>query len=72
MARIKKKTEQKAPAEVELVSVPDVAKFLNVHRNTVYRMLHAGLLPKVEILNVIRIPMDAVRKFVNNQITTTA
>ena len=41
-------------------SVKDAAKRLDVHPDTVRRMIYAGELPHVRIGRAIRIPLDAL------------
>lgn len=58
--------------EVQLAKVPEVAKHLNVHRATVYRMIQRGLLPCVRISDNVRVPWSSVRLLVSKQLAQTS
>lgn len=46
----------------------EVAEELNVHKNTVYRMIKTGELPIIKIYNRKYILIENVRKYISNQI----
>lgn len=48
-----------------LLTVSDVAKRLKVNRNYVYKLIHSGLLPYIE-LGSMKIREDALNEFVVN------
>lgn len=48
-----------------LLTVSDVAKRLKVNRNYVYKLIHSGLLPYIE-LGSIKVREDTLNKFLAN------
>ena len=44
----------------------EVSRMLSVDRNTVYHLVHEGLLPAVRIGKTLRIPEPAVRRLVKD------
>lgn len=46
----------KKPSAPEFIRVSEVARILDVNRNTVYRGIDAGLIPAVKVGKVYRIP----------------
>ena len=54
----------------KLLRVSEVAKVFNVSRPTVYRMVKAGQLPAYSIAGSVRIPAEAVQRYLEaNQIS---
>lgn len=49
-------------AKPAALDVGETAAVLNVHPNTVRRLVKAGKLPSVRIANTVRIPVDAVER----------
>lgn len=48
-----------------LLSVSEVAKRLKVNRNYVYKLIHSGLLPYIE-LGSMKVREDALKEFLAN------
>ena len=52
-----------------LERVSDAARFLNVSRSLVYKLMRVGILPFVKIGHAHRIPVRAVRELVASNLT---
>jgi len=50
----------------KLLKVDELARFLNVSRQTVYRLIEKRRIPFIKISGAIRFDEDEVRKFLNN------
>lgn len=46
-----------------LMTVVEVAAALRVSRATIYRLVHSGVLPAVQVGRSVRVPRDAVHAF---------
>ena len=46
-----------------VMTVPEVAEFLKVHRTTIYRMVRKGQIPSFKIGNNYRFDRDAIEKW---------
>ncbi|WP_249352475.1 helix-turn-helix domain-containing protein [Nocardiopsis akebiae] len=49
---------------MRFLTVADVATIMRVSKMTVYRMVHAGVLPAVRVGRSYRVPERSVRKYV--------
>lgn len=56
-------------AEPLLVRVEEAARMLSLSRSTIYEMLDAGELPSVRRGTARRIPLEALRAWVQQQLT---
>jgi excisionase family DNA binding protein len=50
-------------SEVKFLTVAEVAKLMRVSKMTVYRLVHAGDLPAVQIGRSFRVPEQAVHDY---------
>ena len=50
-------------SEVKFLTVAEVAKVMRVSKMTVYRLVHAGDLPAVQIGRSFRVPEQAVHEY---------
>jgi len=57
---------------VSFLTVAEVAAIMRVSKMTVYRLVHAGDLPAVQIGRSFRVPEKAVREYLNQSIVDTA
>jgi excisionase family DNA binding protein len=55
-----------------LLTIPQAASVLAVGRTTVYELIGAGDLEAVHIGRSVRVPVDALRSFVNRRATKTS
>lgn len=49
---------------VQLLTVPEVAARLRVHRGTVYRLIAEGAFPVVRVRSVVRVTEEALAAYV--------
>lgn len=52
--------------DVKFLKVAEVATLMRVSRMTVYRLVHAGELPAVQIGRSFRVPEQAVHDYLRN------
>jgi len=52
--------------EVRFLTVAEVATMMRVSKMTVYRLVHAGTLPAVQVGRSFRIPESAVRDYLRD------
>ncbi|AYY14815.1 helix-turn-helix domain-containing protein [Actinobacteria bacterium YIM 96077] len=52
--------------EVRFLTVAEVATAMRVSKMTVYRLVHAGTLPAVQVGRSFRIPESAVHEYLDN------
>ena len=50
-------------SEVQFLTVAEVAKLMRVSKMTVYRLVHSGELPAVQIGRSFRVPEQAVHDY---------
>lgn len=50
-------------SEVKFLTVAEVASLMRVSKMTVYRLVHAGELPAVQIGRSFRVPEEAVHRY---------
>jgi excisionase family DNA binding protein len=50
-------------SEVKFLTVSEVAKLMRVSKMTVYRLVHSGELPAVQIGRSFRVPEQAVHEY---------
>lgn len=60
-------TSLAAPVERLLLTIPQAALVLAVGRTTVYELIGAGSLEAVHIGRSVRVPVEAIRTFVDQQ-----
>lgn len=70
MSELQKQEERKPLQAVEplLVRVEEAARILSLSRSTIYAMMDSGELPSVRRGTARRIPVAALRAWVNRQI----
>lgn len=54
------------PAEMRFLTVAEVATMMRVSKMTVYRLVHAGTLPAVQIGRSYRVPERAVHEYLRS------
>ncbi|NED94567.1 helix-turn-helix domain-containing protein [Phytoactinopolyspora alkaliphila] len=59
-------TPGKPLGEVRFLTVAEVATAMRVSKMTVYRLVHAGTLPAVQVGRSFRIPESAVHEYLHN------
>ncbi|MFI8513722.1 helix-turn-helix domain-containing protein [Streptomyces sp. NPDC085460] len=59
-------------ATVELLTVPEVMKRLKLGRSTVYDLIRSRRLVSINVGRSRRVPLDAVRDFIDHQIEEAA
>lgn len=59
-------------AEVQFLTVAEVAAIMRVSKMTVYRMVHSGDLPAVRVGRSFRVPEDAVHTYLRKSYVDTA
>ncbi|MFI8916138.1 helix-turn-helix domain-containing protein [Streptomyces sp. NPDC053513] len=59
-------------ATAELLTVPEVMERLKLGRSTVYDLIRSRRLVSITIGRSRRVPADAVREFIDNQIEEAA
>ena len=57
---------------VTFLSVAEVASIMRVSKMTVYRLVHTGELPAVQIGRSFRVPEKAVQEYLSTSIVDTA
>jgi excisionase family DNA binding protein len=55
-----------------LYRVPDAAAAIGVSRARAYELIAAGVIPSIRIGSSIRVPADALRAWINQQLTEQA
>lgn len=55
------------PQDRLLVRPEDAARMLSLGRGTVYGMIASGELPAVRLGRAVRVPMDALRRWIDEQ-----
>lgn len=61
------KGEQERPlGEVKFLTVAEVAEVMRVSKMTVYRLVHAGTLPAIQVGRSFRIPEQAVTDYLRD------
>jgi excisionase family DNA binding protein len=53
------------------LTVPQAAALLNVSERTVWRLVHAGILPSVKVATARRIRYHDVQAYLDQQVRTT-
>jgi len=59
-------------ADVRFLTVAEVAALMRVSRMTVYRLVHAGVLPAVRVGRSFRVPERAVHDYLRQSLVDTA
>lgn len=59
-------------AEVSFLTVAEVASVMRVSKMTVYRLVHAGTLPAVQVGRSYRVPEKAVHDYLQQSYVETA
>ena len=59
-------------AEVSFLTVAEVASVMRVSKMTVYRLVHAGTLPAVQVGRSYRVPEKAVHDYLRQSYVETA
>ncbi len=59
-------------AEVKFLTVAEVASVMRVSKMTVYRLVHAGTLPAVQVGRSYRVPEQAVHDYLEQSYIETA
>jgi excisionase family DNA binding protein len=62
----KKESDQPALAQVQFLTVAEVAAMMRVSKMTVYRLLHSGELPAVRVGKSFRVPERSVHEYLQN------
>lgn len=57
---------------VTFLTVAEVASIMRVSKMTVYRLVHSGELPAVQIGRSFRVPEKAVSDYLNQSVVDTA
>ena len=57
-------------SQPKLLSPNEVCSYLNIGRNTMYRLLQSGMIPAFRIGNRWKIPESSITKFIDDQIET--
>ncbi|MFJ9554568.1 helix-turn-helix domain-containing protein [Nocardiopsis sp. NPDC101807] len=55
-----------SPGEVRFLTVAEVASLMRVSKMTVYRMVHAGVLPAIRVARSYRVSEHTVRSYLRN------
>ncbi len=55
-----------------LLRIDEVADRLTVSRATTYRLIQRGLIPTVHIGTAVRVPADALDRWLQDQVATNA
>ncbi len=53
-------------AQVQFLTVAEVAAMMRVSKMTVYRLVHGGELPAARVGRSFRVPRDAVQDYLRN------
>jgi len=59
-------------ADVRFATVAEVAKLMRVSKMTVYRLVHSGELPAVQVGRSFRVPESAVHDYLKSSLVDTA
>src|SRR5438874_13216858 len=59
-------------AELRFLTVAEVAALMRVSKMTVYRLVHGGTLPAVRVGRSFRVPVQAVRDYLDGSFDETA
>jgi excisionase family DNA binding protein len=59
-------------SEVSFLTVAEVAAMMRVSKMTVYRLVHAGTLPAVQVGRSYRVPEKAVHDYLQHSFVETA
>lgn len=59
-------------AEVKFLTVAEVATAMRVSKMTVYRLVHAGTLPAVQVGRSFRVPEQAIHDYLDHAYVQTA
>ena len=62
-ARAGSRCRMSSLSEVKFLTVAEVAKLMRVSKMTVYRLVHSGELPAVQIGRSFRVPEQAVHEY---------
>ena len=62
----------RALGAVTFLTVAEVASIMRVSKMTVYRLVHTGELPAVQIGRSFRVPEKAVTDYLNHSVVDTA
>ncbi|MCP2165999.1 helix-turn-helix domain-containing protein [Goodfellowiella coeruleoviolacea] len=62
----KKENDQPGLAQVQFLTVAEVAAMMRVSKMTVYRLVHSGELPAVRVGKSFRVPEKAVHDYLHN------
>ncbi|MGH3518472.1 MAG: helix-turn-helix domain-containing protein [Haloechinothrix sp.] len=60
-----KKEDAPTPAQVQFLTVAEVASLMRVSKMTVYRLVHSGELPAVRVGKSFRVPEKAVHEYLD-------
>lgn len=58
--------------DVRFLTVAEVSALMRVSRMTVYRLVHAGVLPAVRVGRSFRVPEEAVHEYLRQSFVATA
>lgn len=64
--------QERRLAEVRFATVAEVAKLMRVSKMTVYRLVHSGELPAVQVGRSFRVPESAVHDYLKSSLVDTA
>ena len=67
-----KENERTGLAQVQFLTVAEVASMMRVSKMTVYRLVHAGELPAVRVGRSFRVPEKAVDDYLRGSFVDTA
>lgn len=59
-------------ADVRFLTVAEVAALMRVSRMTVYRLVHAGVLPAVRVGRSFRVPERAIHEYLRQSFVDSA
>ena len=65
-------SDARPPSDVRFLTVAEVAALMRVSKMTVYRLVHAGVLPAVQIGRSYRVPEQAVDEYLRKSYLGTA
>ena len=64
--------QERRLAEVRFATVAEVASLMRVSKMTVYRLVHSGELPAVQVGRSFRVPESAVHDYLKSSLVDTA
>ncbi|MEI6375273.1 MAG: helix-turn-helix domain-containing protein [Actinomycetes bacterium] len=64
--------DERAVGGVNFLTVAEVASMMRVSKMTVYRLVHGGELPAVQIGRSFRVPQKAVDEYLSHSVVDTA